>query len=125
MIGTVVKTVQGAEQVLRLSTGAMKRLEAANGGKPISAYLEGLQEGQSITGLCKFFELVLNDGKGADPEAAEDFMDNVGGLMAGIEIFGEVLEAAFPDVVKAAGETKAASAGSPKPAGKKTPARKS
>lgn len=118
MIGTVLKTVGGADHKLRLSIGAMKRLEAANGGQPISDYLEGLQKGQSVTGLCKFLEIVMNDGKGATAEEAEDFMDQAGGLLQAVEIFTAVLEAAFPDAVKAAAN------GKPAPAGKKKPAPK-
>lgn len=118
MIGTVLKSVEGAEHKLRLSTGAMKRLEADHDGKPISEYLEGLQKGQTVTGLSRFFEVVMNDGKGATAEEAEDFVDQVGGLVAAMGLFSAVIEAAFPDAVKAAGK------GKPPPAGKKRPAPK-
>ena len=118
MIGTVLKTVGGAEHKLRLSIGAMKRLEAANGGQAISEYLEGLQKGQSVTGLCKFLEIVMNDGKGASEEEAEVFVDQMGGLVPAMELFSSVIEAAFPDAAMAAEK------GKPAPAGKKKPAPK-
>lgn len=95
MIGSVTFKAGAAQHVLRLSTGAMVRLEREN-GKSIHELMERLQDGVSVGFLAGMFQQMMNDGGGATEDEAFDLIDQLGGPLKAVEQISAAVEAAFP-----------------------------
>lgn len=96
MIGAVTVKAGGADHTLRLSTRAMLGLERKY-EKPIMEVLQGMETDSSVGRITALFAAVMNDGRGADEDAALDLIDEIGGMLKAVEVMGKVMDAAFPD----------------------------
>lgn len=101
MIGEHVLKWEGGQHVLKLSTRAQVRIEAATGLPFIKALQSiGDKEGFKITRLVELIAPMMNVGKGGTDDEACELIDEIG-LEAAGEAIGEAAEKAFPDMKKA------------------------
>ncbi len=90
MIGAV--THKG--QAFRFSTRAMMALEAAS-NKGIAELVNDMQTDPSITRIVSMVAAIMNDGTGADTDAAMAFVDREGFEVVS-DIVARAVAAAFP-----------------------------
>lgn len=85
----------GSGQVMRLTTGAGRRLERQL-GVPFGKMLTEIEERMGFEFLVAFFAACLNDGRGVKEQIAEAVIDDIGGLQAAAELLGECVQASLP-----------------------------
>ena len=95
MIGQVKKEAGGQVFELKLSAGAMMRIEEKFNA-PISGVLQSLGDSPPVTKLFQLLAEVLDAGRGVSIGEAADFVDEVG-VPAAMEILGLACEKAFPE----------------------------
>lgn len=102
MIGEHVLKWEGGQHVLKLSTRAQMRIEAATGLPFVKAFQSiGESDGFKITRLVELIAPMMHAGKGGTDDEACDLIDTIG-LEAAGEAIGEAAEKAFPDMKKGA-----------------------
>lgn len=102
MIGEHVLKWEGGQEILKLSTRAMARIENVT-GLPFAQAMASVGDdtGFKVTRLVEIIAPMMNAGKGADDDAVYDLIDEIG-LEAAGEAIGAAAEKAFPDMKKAA-----------------------
>lgn len=116
-VSTVTFDAGGRTHEMRLSTRAGARIERRL-GVSFAKLLPELEARMGYELLTEFFAACLNNGKGVDTAAAEDVIDELGGLsgQAG-SLIGEVLANAFPELRKGEEAGKDTSSGNGKKKG--------
>ncbi|MEQ3679213.1 hypothetical protein [Pseudophaeobacter sp.] len=99
MISSVTKKVGKKTLKLKLSTRALVRLEAENGGKPFADLMDDLLKGNGgVTLVASVLAAGLDDGKGIDLDGAYDMMDAAGGFRELMPMISEAIGCAFPSM---------------------------
>lgn len=96
MISSVTIDAGGKAEVLRLPTKAMARLESEYDGMTFFQFWEGVAASPRITDMVAILAAMMNNGDGADRDAAADLIDQIG-FEAAVDIIGDVANKAFPE----------------------------
>jgi hypothetical protein len=105
MISSATHKVGKKTLKLKLSTRALVRLEAEQGGKPFNEVLEQILGGKGgVTLMASVMAAGLDDGKGIDLDAAYELIDAAGGYRKLMPLLSEAVGCAFPELAPASAE---------------------
>jgi hypothetical protein len=102
MISSATHKVGKKTLKLKLSTRALVRLEAEQGGKPFNEVLEQILGGSGgVTLMASVMAAGLDDGKGIELDAAYELIDAAGGYRKLMPLLSEAVGCAYPDLAPA------------------------
>jgi hypothetical protein len=102
MISSATHKVGKKTLKLKLSTRALVRLEAEQGGKPFNEVLEQILGGKGgVTLMASVMAAGLDDGKGIELDAAYELIDAAGGYRKLMPLLSEAVGCAFPELAPA------------------------
>jgi hypothetical protein len=105
MISSATMKVGKKTLKLKLSTRALVRLEAEQGGKPFNEVLETILGGSGgVTLMASVMAAGLDDGKGIELEEAYELIDAAGGYRKLMPLLSEAVGCAFPELAPASDE---------------------
>ncbi len=105
MISSATHKVGKKTLKLKLSTRALVRLEAEQGGKPFNEVLEQILGGKGgVTLMASVMAAGLDDGKGIELDAAYELIDAAGGYRKLMPLLSEAVGCAFPELAAASGD---------------------
>ncbi|MEQ3671530.1 hypothetical protein [Pseudophaeobacter sp.] len=105
MISSATHKVGKKTLKLKLSTRALVRLEAEQGGKPFNELLEQILTGAGgVTLVASVLAAGLDDGKGIELDAAYELIDAAGGYRELMPLLSDAVGCAFPELAPASGE---------------------
>ena len=102
MIGSATMKLGKKTHKMKLSTRALARLEAEQGGKPFNVILDELFLGKGgVTLVASVLAAGLNDGAGISQEEAFDLIDAGGGYPEFMPLISDAIGKAFPALKEA------------------------
>lgn len=105
MISSATLKVGKKTLKLKLSTRALVRLEAEQGGKPFNEVLEQILGGAGgVTLVASVMAAGLDDGKGIELDEAYTLIDAAGGYRKLMPLLSEAVGCAFPELAPAGAE---------------------
>jgi hypothetical protein len=105
MISSATHKVGKKTLKMKLSTRALVRLEAEQGGKPFNEVLEQILGGKGgVTLMASVMAAGLDDGKGIELDAAYELIDAAGGYRKLMPLLSDAVGCAFPELVPASDE---------------------
>lgn len=105
MISSATMKVGKKTLKLKLSTRALVRLEAEQGGKPFNQVLDQILGGSGgVTLMASVMAAGLDDGKGIELDEAYELIDAAGGYRKLMPLLSEAVGCAFPELAPASAE---------------------